>query len=43
MSEEEYDRPKLKHTDFNKALEELYFHQSTIPGINIYNRRKFVE
>lgn len=36
MSEED-DKPKLKHTDFNKAFEELYLHQLTIPGINIRN------
>ena len=33
----EYDEPEIKHTDFNKAFEELYFHQLSIPGINIRN------
>ncbi|MBV6624489.1 MAG: DUF4241 domain-containing protein [Rivularia sp. (in: Bacteria)] len=37
MLEEEYTDPVLKHTDFSKAFEELYFHQLTIPGINIRN------
>ena len=31
------DEPELKHTNFNKAFEELYFHKLTIPGINIRN------
>ena len=33
----EDEKSQIKHTDFNKAFEELYFHQLTIPGINIRN------
>lgn len=33
----EYEEPELKHTDFNRAFEEIYSHQLTIPGINIRN------
>lgn len=36
MLEEDED-PEIKYTDLNKAFEELYFHQLTIPGINIRN------
>ena len=37
MLDEEYYEPKLKHTDFKKAFEELYFHQLSIPAINVSN------
>ena len=33
----ENEESQIKHTDFNKAFEELYFHQLTIPAINVSN------
>ncbi len=29
------EESKIKHTDFNRAFEELYLHQLIIPGTNI--------
>ena len=37
----EYEESEIKHTNFNKAFEELYFHQLTIPSLDIRNNFEF--